>query len=61
MTGNGPRYDWSAAATAEILNLHFDPSIPKHILYARILYTILNAMHQAEAEARALRLEPGDN
>jgi hypothetical protein len=59
--GNGPRYDYSAAAAAEILNLHFDPSKPKAVLYGRILATILNAMHLAEAELRGARWEPGEN
>lgn len=61
MNGNGPRYDWSAAAAAEILNLHFDPSLPKPVLYSRILYTILNAMYRAEAELGAARQVPSVN
>jgi hypothetical protein len=59
--GNGPRYDYSAAAAAEILNLHFDPSQPKAVLYGRILFTILNAMNKAEEEINAIRYEPSDN
>jgi hypothetical protein len=58
---NGPRYDYSAAAAAEILNLHFDPSQPKAVLYGRILFTILNAMYMAEEEINAIRYEPSDN
>jgi len=64
MSGNGPRYDWSAAAAAEILNLHFDPSQPKAVLFSRILYTILNAMYRAEEElhqAGAYSQEPSVN
>jgi hypothetical protein len=59
--GNGPKYDHSAAAAAEILNLHFDPSEPKAILYGRILFTILNAMYRADEELNAIRWEPADN
>lgn len=59
--GNGPRYDYSAAAAAEILNLHFDPSQPKAVLFGRILYTILNAMYRAEEELGWARREPSEN
>ena len=48
--GNGPRYDHSAAAAAEILNL--DPSQPKAIRFGRILFTILEAMNRADEELR---------
>jgi hypothetical protein len=58
---DGPRYHYSAAAAAEILNLHFDASQPKAVLYGRILFTILNAMHLAEAELNAARREPSEN
>lgn len=57
----GPRYHYSAAAAAEILNLHFDSSQPKAVLFSRILSTILNAMHMAEEELHAARLEPNPN
>jgi hypothetical protein len=60
-SGNGPKYDYSAAAAAEILNLHFDPSQPRAVLFGRILGTILNAMDAAEAELRQGRREPSDN
>ena len=59
--GNGPRYDYSAAAAAEILNLHCDPSQPKAVLYGRILFTILNAMNLAETELARARWEPSEN
>lgn len=59
--GSGPRYDYSAAAAAEILNLHFDPSQPKAVLFGRILFTILNAMYRAEAELSGARWEPSEN
>lgn len=59
--GEGPRYHYSAAAAAEILNLHFDSSEPKPVLFSRILFTILNAMHLAEEELNAARLEPNPN
>jgi hypothetical protein len=59
--GNGPRYDYSAAAAAEILNLHFDPSLPKEVLYGRILSTILNAMNRAASEMGDGRFQPSEN
>ena len=59
--GKGPRYKYSAAAAAEILNLHFDPTQPKPVLFSRILLTILEAMNRAEAELNRSRFEPGDN
>lgn len=59
--GSGPRYDYSAAAAAEILNLHFDPSQSKAVLFGRILYTILNAMNMAEEELSGARWEPREN
>lgn len=58
---NGPRYDYSAAAAAEILNLHFDSSHPKSVLFSRILFTILKAMNMAESEISRAGFEPGDN
>jgi hypothetical protein len=60
-SGNGPKYDFSAAAAAEILNLHFDPSLPKPVLFGRILFTTLNAMDAAQAELTQGRLEPSEN
>jgi hypothetical protein len=59
--GNGPNYDYSAAAAAEILNLHFDPLQPKPILFGRILFTILRAMEAAQEELRQGRCEPSEN
>jgi hypothetical protein len=59
--GHGPRYDFSAAAAAEILNLHFDPAQPKAVLYGRILRTILHAVYAAEEELADARWEPGMN
>jgi hypothetical protein len=60
-SGHGPRYDYSAAAAAEILNLHFDTAQPKAVLFSRILFTILNAMNLAEKEREQARLEPSEN
>ena len=59
--GRGPRYDYSAAAAAEILNLHFDPSVPKPVLFGRIQRTILGAMDAAEEEMARRRCEPSEN
>ena len=60
-SGNGPKYDYSAAAAAEILNLHFDPSQPKSVLHQRIMSTILNAWNLAEEELARARWEPSEN
>jgi hypothetical protein len=59
--GHGPRYDYSSAAAAEILNLHFDPSQPKAVLFSRILFTILNAMNRAEESLLEARFQPSEN
>ena len=61
MNGNGPRYDWSAKAAAEIINLHIDATHPKAVVYGRILFTILNAMYRADDELRLRQLTPSDN
>ena len=55
--GNGSRYDHSAAAAAEILDLHCDPSQPKAIRFGRILFTILEAMNRAEQELKGVEHE----
>lgn len=56
-----PRYRYSAAAAAEILNLHFDTDQPKPVLFSRILQTILGAMHRADDEVREQQQRPSDN
>lgn len=55
MSDNGPRYDWSAAAAAEILNLHFGKDEPKAVLFGKILFVILDAMYKAEEELSGIR------
>jgi hypothetical protein len=50
--GNGPRYDHSALAAAEILQL--DPSQPKAILFGQILFTVLEAMNRADEELQGI-------
>jgi len=44
-----------------VLNLHFDPSQPKAVLFSRILFTILNAMNLAEQELARAKWEPSEN
>ena len=61
MSDNGPRYDWSAKAAAEIINLHIDPAQPKAQQFGRILFTILNAMYRADDELRLRQFIPSDN
>lgn len=50
MSSQGPKHVYSAAAAAEILNLHFDPSQPKEVLFDRVMGTILRAMNAADTE-----------
>jgi hypothetical protein len=57
----GPRYHRAAAAAAEILNLHFDPSKPKAELFGKILFTILAAMYAADEDLNTSRLRPSNN
>jgi hypothetical protein len=61
MPDDGPRYRRAAEATAEILNLHFDPSRPKAELFGKILFTILAAIYAAEEDRNASRLYPSEN
>ena len=61
MSNNGPRYDWAARVTAEVVNLHVGSDAPKHVLYSRILFLILDAMYAADAEFDKRRFEPSDN
>jgi hypothetical protein len=60
-SGHGPRFDYSSAAAAEILNLHFDPSQPKAVLFSKILYTILHAMQRADEALQEARYAPSAN
>lgn len=60
-SGHGPRYDYSSSAAAEILNLHFDSSQPKAVLFSKILFTILSAMQCAEEALQEARFEPSEN
>jgi hypothetical protein len=48
-SGNGPRYDHSAAAAAEILQF-VDSTQPNALLFGKILFSILRALYNAEAE-----------
>ena len=61
MIDEGPRYRRAAEATAEILNLHFDPSKPKAELFGKILFTVLAAIHAAEKDLNASRFDPSKN
>lgn len=61
MSDNGPFYDWAAAATAEILNLHWEKDEPKAVTFGKILFCILRAMHAAQEEMSAARIEPSRN
>jgi hypothetical protein len=61
LRGNGPKYDWSAAATAEIMNLHLHSDAPTAVVFGRILFTILEAMDKADAELTRERLKISRN
>lgn len=61
INGNGPRYDWAARVTAQIINLYVGSNAPKHELFAWILFLILHAMYSADAELNGQRFEPSDN
>jgi hypothetical protein len=61
MSENGPRYDNAARAAAEILNLHWGTDQPKATIFSKLLFTILQAMYQAEAELNGMIYEPSEN
>ncbi|WP_422929661.1 hypothetical protein [Singulisphaera sp. PoT] len=58
---NGPRYDWAAAAAAQICNTLAGGDMPKHILFGRILFIVLDAMNLAEEELAESRQTPSRN
>ena len=60
MADNGPYYKSSDMAARWIVEF-FSTGTPKEFLYNRILYTILYAMQDAEAEINAKRFEPSRN
>jgi hypothetical protein len=60
-SGNGPRYDWAAKVSAEIINCHLDSKESKVVLFGKILFIILSAMDRAEEELSWQRLEPSEN
>jgi hypothetical protein len=50
MTGEGPRYEHSAAAAQDIVNLYMSNNDPPAIRFAKILYRIKDAMDEAFRE-----------
>jgi hypothetical protein len=58
---NGPRYDWAAAAAAQIVNLHVGSDQPKAVIFGQILFIVLDAIYAAEREVNAGRFEPSRN
>lgn len=46
------RYEHAARATAEICNLHLGSKEPRHVIFSKIVYLILEVMVEAEAELR---------
>ncbi len=62
MTEEGPRYHRAYEATVEILNLHiFDPEKSRVELIGKVLFIVLAAMYEAEAELREHRYQPSEN
>lgn len=61
MTDNGPRYDYSAAAAAHILNILWGSDEPKSILFSKLLFVILDSMYAAERELYQARYTPSEN
>jgi hypothetical protein len=57
---NGPRYDSAAQAASTILNLYWGKDDSKPVLFGKILYTILDAMYEAERGLNE-RLAPSEN
>lgn len=57
---NGPRYDQSAAAAAQIVNL-LSGDMPKAELFSKVLFLILHCMYEAEAGLNGIRFLPSDN
>jgi len=52
LSDNGPRYDHSALAAAEIVNLHLHSNEPAPVIYSKLLFLILDAMYAAERELK---------
>ena len=50
MYEESPKFKRAADASCEIINFNFDASQPKWLLYSKVLYCILNAMHQADKD-----------
>jgi len=57
----GPRYARAADAAAAIINLHSNPDDPAWKRYRDILYVILWAMTEAEAELQSSKMTPSKN
>jgi hypothetical protein len=55
MSNEGPRYEHSAAAAQDIINLYINRGDPPAILYSKILYRILEAQYAAALELAELR------
>ena len=56
------QYDEAAAVTAHILNvILLDRDAPKHVLFSRIVYCVLEGMRRAQRELNERRLEPSEN
>ncbi len=55
MHGEGPRFEQSAHAARDIVNLYIKQSENSVVLYSKILYRILDAIYAAEREMAELR------
>ena len=61
MCEESPRFERAADAACEIINFNFDASQPKWLLYSKVLYCIMNAMHQADKDEGRRWHEPSRN
>ena len=61
MFDNGPRYDRSAQAAAEIVNLYLDSDRPKGEVFGSILFVILRTIYAVENDLGSDRFEPSKN
>jgi hypothetical protein len=56
MMDEGPRYNESAKAAADIVNLYMNSNDPPAVKFAKILYRIKDAMDDAEREMAQFRM-----
>jgi len=55
------RRAWAAAATSQIINLHWDKDVPKHVVFSEIEKVMLAALCMSAAELRNDMLKESEN